>query len=245
MKAVILLLFFLLPSLVIQAQNQESDSYDSEFIWGINKNTSGGLIGGVVFRKSKRLTDRMYQSIGIELMNVKHPQETRSNSGIGNFYIFGKSNYLYAIRGQYGRELVLFRKAPQQGVEIKAIGAIGPSIGLLAPYFIEFNPDNSGIGGGNRTIAEQYDPNNPKHTPDRILGAGHLFQGIQDSEFKIGVNLKAALSFELGTSKSHVTGFELGFLVDAYTEEIILIPTANNRSIFPTAFITLFYGNRR
>ncbi|MEL7003080.1 MAG: hypothetical protein AAFN93_10140, partial [Bacteroidota bacterium] len=118
-------------------------------------------------------------------------------------------------------------------------------IGILAPYFIEFNPDNNGAGRLNRTAAEQYDPNNPRHTRDRILGTGHLFQGIQNSEIKFGANLKAALSFELGTSKSHVTGFELGFLVDAYTEEIVLLPRANNRAVFPTAFITLFYGNRR
>ena len=40
--------------------------------------------------------------------------------------IFGKSNYLYAIRLQYGRDIILFKKAPQQGVEIKLVTAIGP-----------------------------------------------------------------------------------------------------------------------
>ena len=242
MKAVKLLVLLILLPFFTQAQSNDSDYYESEFIWGINKNTSGGLIGGIIFRKSKRISDRMYQSLGIELMNVKHPQETRSNSTIGNFFIFGKSNYLYAIRGQYGRELILFRKAPQQGVEIKAIGAIGPSIGILAPYFIEFDPD--GVqGGAIQTRSEQYNPN--VHSFNSILGTGHLFQGIQDSEIKLGANVKMALSFELGTSKNNVTGFEAGFLLDAYTEEIVLVPTANNRAVFPIAFFTLFYGSRR
>src|SRR5690606_34211602 len=117
------------------AQTQDSYEYQSEFTWGINKNTSGGLIGGVVFKKARKLTERQLESYGLEIMNVKHPQERRVNSSTtGNFFIYGKSNYLYALRLQYGRDLILFKKAPQQGVEIKAVFAAGPTIGIVAPY---------------------------------------------------------------------------------------------------------------
>ncbi|MEX2336251.1 MAG: hypothetical protein WD555_03165 [Fulvivirga sp.] len=240
-KKAFLFLLLSFPLLGI-AQQLEADSYDREFIWGINKNTAGGLIGGFVIRSSKRISNHLYQSFGVEVVNVKHPLEVRRNSRLtGNLFIFGKSNYLYAIRAQYGREMVLFRKAPQQGVEVKAIFAVGPSLGVLAPYYIDYNVDQSSPSAN--TKKEQYDPN--KHSYERILGTGNIMQGIQESELKLGANLKAALSFELGTMKSHVTGFEVGFLVDAYTEKIILMPTAENESIFPTAFITLFYGKRR
>ncbi len=235
-----LLLLFLTPVLV-QAQQIDADVYESEFVWGINKNTAGGLIGGFMLRKSRRINDRMFESYGLELVNVKHSQETRRNSRTGNFYIYGKSNYLYSFRFQYGRELILFRKAPSQGVEIKAVGAIGPSLGLLAPYYIDYTTDRNTI----ISRTEQYDPNNPNHSYDQILGTGRLFQGVTESKIRIGANLKAALSFELGTLKSNVTGFEIGFLLDAYTQEIELMPTAENSAIFPTAFITLFYGSRR
>jgi hypothetical protein len=60
-----------------------------------------------------------------------------------------------------------------------------------------------------------------------------------------GANLKAAINFELGTTKSQVTGFEAGFLLDAYTKKIDLMPAAKNYSVFPTLFITLFYGTRK
>lgn len=234
------LLFFLLifSPLVGFAQGLDADNYETEFIWGINKNTSGGLIGGVIFRTSKRVSDRMYQSIGFELMNVKHPLEVRTTSVIGNQFIFGKSNYLYAIRAQYGRELVLFRKASQQGVEIKAVMAVGPSIGLLAPYYIDYTNDPNSLS----TIRSAPYRN---QRFENILGTGRLFQGIQESKLKIGGNFKAALSFELGTLKSHVTGIETGFLIDAYTSKIDLMPAVENDAVFPTAFITLFYGRRR
>jgi len=226
-----------------QGQELSADSYSTEFIWGINKNTAGGLIGGIVLRKSRQLNDKLYESFGLELMNVKHPLESQVRTYTGNTVIFGKTNYLYAIRLQYGRELILFRKAPQQGVEIKLNAAVGPSIGLQAPYYIEHVADNN-----RRTVREQYDPavhNLCASGANCISGTGYIFQGIQESDLKIGANAKASLSFELGSSKSNVTGFEAGFLLDAYTSEIELIRTAENKSVFPTAFITLFYGSRR
>jgi hypothetical protein len=220
----------------LNAQTQDSYEYQSEFTWGINKNTYGGLIGGFVFKKARKLKDSKWlETYGVELVNVKHPQEVRKTSSTGNFYIHGKQNYLYALRLQYGRDLILFKKAPQQGVEIKAVFAVGPTIGILAPYYVEYSH------GEPTSYFAQYDPENG----DGILGTGRLFQGIGESELKLGGNLKAAINFELGTVKSSVTGFEAGFLLDAYTKEIVLMPTTENYSVFPTLFISIFYGSRK
>lgn len=219
-------------------QTQDSYEYQSEFVWGINKNTSGGLIGGFVFKKSRKLSERMLVTYGLEIMNVKHPQEVRRNSPYsGNFYSFGKSNYLYAFRFQYGRDIILFKKAPQQGVEIKAVFAAGPSLGVVAPYYVEWGSIDMRF-----TIREQYHPGIPEQN---ILGPGRLFEGLGESNLAFGGNLKAALNFELGTFKSQVTGFEAGFLLDAYVNEIEMVPAAKNYSAFPTLFITFFYGARK
>jgi hypothetical protein len=72
-----------------------------------------------------------------------------------------------------------------------------------------------------------------------------LFEGLSESKIAIGANFKAAVNFELGTMKSQVTGFEAGFLIDAYTKTIVLMPSTSNRAIFPTVFFTLFYGSRK
>jgi hypothetical protein len=234
-------LFFIglsLMGLSLNAQTQDSYEYQSEFTWGINKNTYGGLIGGLAFKKARKLNDRVLESYGLEIMNVKHPQEVRQNSqSTGNFFIYGKSNYLYALRFQYGRDLILFKKAPQQGVEIKAVGAIGPSIGVVAPYYIERAAD-----GGFVTIREQY---NPGIEAGEIYGPGRLFEGLGESKLKLGANMKAAMNFELGTTKNQVTGFEAGFLLDAYTSKVVMVPTARNYAVYPILFFTLFYGGRK
>ena len=162
------------------AQTQDSYDYNTEFIWGINKNSSGGLIGGFVFKKSRKLNDRLLETFGLEIMNVKHSQEVRQASVVGNYFIFGKSNYLYAFRFQYGRDFILFDKAPQQGVEIRAVTAIGPSIGIVAPYYIERKVDNS--CNAPRTIrSKEPEPLFRQHSwdgqPFRRLGGVHHSNG--------------------------------------------------------------------
>ena len=238
-------LFLIGSGLVFSASAQTKDSYDysSEFTWGINKNTAGGLIGGFTFKKARKLNDVMLESYGLEIMNVKHPQEVKRNAeATGNPFIFGKSNYLYALRLQYGRDLIIFKKAPQQGVEIKIITAIGPSIGIVAPYYIERRADDHNLYV---TVNEQYDPKNPNQTYDNILGTGNLFEGIGDSKIQMGANAKLGFNFELGSNKGQVSGFEVGCLVDAYLKKVILMPSTYNKSIFPTLYFTLFYGSRK
>jgi hypothetical protein len=234
-------LAILLCNNLLYGQTQDSYEYNSEFTWGINKNSAGGLIGGFTFKKARRLNERIFETYGLEIMNVKNPQEVRIQSqATGNFFIYGKTNYLYAFRFQYGRDVVLFTKAPQQGVEIKAVFAVGPSIGIVAPYYIERQGDSQF-----KTVNEQYDPNNRNHEVDKIYGTGFLFQGLGESKIQLGGNAKFGINFELGIVKSQVTGFEVGILVDAYFKEIVLMPTAPNKAVFPTVYFTLFYGSRK
>lgn len=216
-----------------QAQSDGNYEYTKEFIWGINKNTNGGLIGGFVFKWATAINERQFKTMGFEMMNVKHPAETRWSLS-GSPFLFPKRNYLYAIRGFYGRDNILFKKAAQQGVQIIYSLAGGPTIGIVAPYYIVTTQNQ----------AEQFD--HTKHTsPAMIQSAGHLFQGLGESSIKFGVNAKASLSFELGAFKSNVTGFEIGAQAEAFTEKIIIVPTQDNRAIFTSVFLTLFYGHRK
>jgi len=233
---VLLSLFLVSP---VRAQDEEPYEYSTEFIWGVNKNTRDGLIGGVIFKHSSSIGRDRFRTLGLELVNVKHPQEFRFNSFTGNTFIWAKQNYLYSIRGQYGRDWILFKKAPQQGVQINGSIAGGPTIGLVTPYYIEVQT------APGLSVNEPFDPEKHGNSFNNILGTGGIFQGLFESKVMLGLNLKSSLSFEFGTFKSNVTGFEVGLLVEAFTSEVILVPFAENQAIFPTAFITLFYGSRR
>lgn len=239
-------LIYILPILFIfsitetfgQREDVGNYEYDKEYLFGVNKNTNGGLIGGFVFKAGTRIDDTQFSFWSIEVSNVKNQKEVRYNTVLGNSYIFGKSNYLYSIRPQYGRELVLFKKAPNQGVQVSALAAVGPTLGLIAPYYIEYAINRV------ETVTEQYDPE-IHQSRYNILGAGNLFEGIGQSEFVFGANAKAAVSFEFGVFKSNVTGLELGYMLEGFTKEIPLIPTAENNQIFQSVYFTFFYGFRQ
>ena len=218
--------------------SQNLDYFDSEkeAQWGISKNSWGGLIGGGVLKFSNKVSNSLYRTIGFELVNIKHPKENKYSSplGYGRTFIWGKKNYFFSFRAQYGREVILFSKKDQQGIRINAQLAVGPSIGILMPYYIKYSRNN-------RMEIENF--NSATQTFNNVMGSASFFEGINELKIRPGLNLKAALNFEFGTKKSS-TAIEIGFLADAYPKKIVIMPTADNYSVYPTAFITLLYGRK-
>jgi hypothetical protein len=78
-----------------------------------------------------------------------------------------------------------------------------------------------------------------------IVGAGSFFQGFDKSKLTVGVNLKAAVAFELSAFRNNMTGLEIGFLVEAFPKQVIIMNDTNNRSVYTSGFVTLFFGNKR
>jgi len=234
-----LVLFFLISNTAFSQRDDIGNyEYDKEFLFGINKNTNGGLVGGLAFKLGTRIDDNQFSFLGIELANVKNQKEIRYNTVLGNSYIFGKSNYLYAVRPHYGREIILFKKAPNQGVQVSALAAVGPTLGLIAPYYIEYAINRI------ETVVEQYDPA-VHQSRFNILGTGRLLQGIGKSDLAVGAMAKAALYFEFGVFKSSVSGLELGVQFEGYNKKIPLIPTTENSQFYQSAYFTFFYGFRK
>jgi hypothetical protein len=235
-KALLILILFFISTEVSFSQNSEYFDTEKEVFWGINKNSWGGLIGGGVLKFSNKVSDNMYQTIGLEAVNIKHPKENKYSSalGYGRTFVWGKKNYLFSIRGQYGREMILVNKKDPQGIRINAQVAVGPSLGLLVPYYIKYSRNN-------RVEIENFD--STIHTFNNVIGSASFLEGLDELKIKPGINFKAALNFEFGGARS-ATAIEVGFLADIFSKEVVMMPTAKNYSVYPTAFITLFYGRK-
>lgn len=241
LSPLLLLLFFMaatLSPLQAQTEEDEEEEYDREFVWGINKNTNGGYIGGLNVKFSNLISPGLFRTYGIELANVKHPKEARYPSFSGGTFIRGKTNYLYAIRFSMGLEKVLFKKGPQQGVQINALASAGPTIGLVSPYYVEYSD-----GGGGYSYSVPYDPD--VVNVGSIYGPGRPFQGIGESSIAPGLHARTGVSFEFGTFKSNVSGLEIGLMAEAYLQRIQLMVTPEAKWFWPSAYITLFHGRRR
>lgn len=233
LRKIVTVIFFVFISFGLKAQSDGNYDYTKEFIWGINKNTRGGLIGGFAFRWSKATGDKQFRTFGFEVVNLKNPEENRIQTIYGGQFIPHKTNYLYPVRFQLGRGHILFNKTPSRGVQVNVNYAAGPSIGVVAPYYV--------TDGDQRSYHFQ-----EGDAYQDVASTGYPFQGLFESEITAGINFKASLSFEIGAFKSNVTGFEVGTLLDYYFEEVQLMTVGDkNTQFYPTLFITIFYGKRR
>ncbi|GAA4392497.1 hypothetical protein GCM10023186_43070 [Hymenobacter koreensis] len=230
----------------------ESLGYGKELTYGINFNSNAGLIGGASVRSTRMLNDQWSRFWMIEGVEVKHPKEQRvGNPNTGGIYVQGKSNYLFVVRPSFGVQRIIFRKAPESGVQISAIAGGGPSVGLLMPYYIYYDytePATRPNAGPDDIRAEQYDPS--KHFSSRIYDRAPLFQGVSETKPNIGAHARGAFNFEYGRYRDAVAGLEAGVLVEAFTNPLTVLRDQGisdaklNDQVFTSVYLTLYIGHR-
>ncbi|MDQ6478955.1 hypothetical protein [Dyadobacter sp. LHD-138] len=231
----------------VKNSDDKEDVYKSFTSIGLTTNTNSGILGGVVFRKSNAVSGTLfgknqYQYMAVELVNVRHPKELAQTFNTGARFIFGKQNYLFVLRPEYGREITLFNRHEDEGISISAIVAAGPSLGFEKPYMIQ----KQLTGGKVINAPVRIDPNNTTTDPyEGFVGVGSFFSGFGQSKVVPGLHIKTALSFELSAFRDNVTGVEIGFLAEAFTRKIEIMGYAENRSFYPSGFITLYFGSKK
>lgn len=239
-----------------QTMPSDEQSYRRETIFGLNFNTQGGLIGGVNVRVARTLDERWLRFWSLEGVSFKNPKEENvTNPYTGGSYKRFKANYAFALRPSIGIQRILFRKAADAGVQVNGLLSAGPTLGLLMPYYISFDQTaqkNGGFGASDVIVDEAYDPT--KHggaAENYIYDRAPLFSGIAQTKIVPGVHLRGGLSFEYGRYRDAVAGAEVGFLLEAYTQRLLMLnppapadPNTLNRQFFPSVYLTLYIGHR-
>jgi len=245
MKTTALLLWSLLTSLSLFAQTNEEEEHTHTFVYGLNFNTNGGTIGGANLRFSQIVRPRWYRTIGLEVVAIKHPQEKRVIGASASSFIFGKQNYLYSIRPLYGFDYLIFKKAPEESVQVTANFAVGPSFGIEIPYYIVVQKK---IG---TQFVQTTQPYNYTQPISEIQSVGALFAGLSQAKIIPGFFVKAGISLEFGEFRNNLTGIEVGFTSEFFSRAPnILAPEATNSTLrnkqyMLGAYLTLFLGSRR
>jgi hypothetical protein len=217
--------------------------YTNEWNYGVNFNTSAGLIGGGMVKYVWKTADKKwYEGFMVSIAHIKNPKEERvTNQVTSSSFILYKQNYLFPLRFSYVRELILFRKAPEEGIHVNAMFAAGPSIGLLKPYYILYSADNN----LNNSQSVPYDPRIHRNNQDKIYGVGSAFDGFDKLKAVMGFHAQLGLNFEFGFVKSNVVGVQTGFLMEKYTQTMPIMDVAPNNSFFTSAFVTFYYGRKK
>lgn len=239
----IFLISLLLCAVDLAAQSyvgnkQEDEPLRNELSVGLNLNTNSGLLGGLVFRYGYLYPSNKRLYTSLEIVNVKHPIEVQNRSSTGSFFIPGKSNYILAIRPQIGTEIDLFKKEAENGVALSAIFAGGPTIGLVKPYYVKVQSQDS---LGTFTV----ELNSSSLDPNEILGHANFFSGFGKSSIEWGINAKAALNFEFGKYNSLLTGLEAGWNVEIFKNELQILSYSDIQTrVFSSLYLTLYFGTR-
>ncbi len=223
-------------------KNEDAEeTYKSFTSVGITTNTNSGILGGAVFRQSSAIGSKMfgknaYRYLALELVNVKHPKELSTQDFVtGARLVYGKQNYLFVLRPEYGREIALFSRQDDEGISISGILAAGPSLGFEKPYMVQYQ------GSDGRVTTQPFDPNRAGD----IIGAGSFFQGFGKSKVVPGLHIKTAMSFELSAFRDNVTGVEIGFIAEAFSRKITIMADAQNKAFFTSGYLTLYFGSKK
>jgi len=241
------------------AAPSDEQSYRRETVFGINFNTQGGLIGGVNVRSSRVLDDRRLWFWSLEGVFFKNPkEETVTSAYTGGSWTLYKTNYAFALRPSIGIQRILFRKAAEAGVQVNGLLSVGPSIGLLMPYYISYDQSWARRSGGGPSqndviVDEQFRPD--YHDSNYIIDRAPFFSGISHTKIVPGAHLRGALSFEYGRYRDAVAGAEVGFLLETYTQRLVTFdpPTSPtnptdltllNKQFYPSVYLTLYLGHR-
>jgi hypothetical protein len=208
----------------------------------------------MAYNSGKILSYYKTQFYQLELGFLKDYRETRQNKNFtssplngSSSFVFGKQNSLYNIRGAYGIKRYLSEKSRKKGIAVGWTYMAGPSIALLKPYYITYNPivDN----GPNDFIEIKYTEETAEQflNYSRIHGGTAFTKGILETKIIPGVQGKLAAHFAIGAFDKFVKAIEAGIMMDVYTQKIpIMVETTNvrNNPYFLNLYVNLQFGKR-
>ena len=226
--------------------------YEKERSFDFRPHTNG-LALGVHFGNIKTYYKTNYYQFDMGF--IRHPKEYRQtvsfNSGspftrsTGSF-TYGKQNDLLVIRGGVGKKYYYSDKAKRKGVAVGIDYELGPSIGILKPYYLELSrlQDN---GFSDYVSTERYTEENKDIFLDetKIIGPASFFKGFGHTSFIPGLHGRIGAHFSLGAFDQYIKAFEIGVMVDGFFKEVPVMIIEENTPVFINGYLSFQIGKRQ
>ena len=221
--------------------------YSREHLFYGEGNTNGfGL--GFQWGKLKSYYKTTYYQISIGY--IRNPKETRSSItsssfSLGRSFIYGKQNTLMKVDFLMGGKKYLTEKDAVRGVAVGYSYALGPVLGLLKPYYIDYLSAEKPIKKDNYI---KYTPETAIQFLDiaKIDGAAPFSEGLKEIKIQPGVHAKLGLHFDWGAYDEYVRALEVGVSGNFFFKKMpILVENAQNRPFFINLYANLQLGKRK
>ena len=151
-----------------------------------------------------------------------------------------------ALHGAYGQKRYFSGKAKKQGVAVGMSYSVGPSLGIIKPYYLELDTDRRSPNGGVITVVQKYSEENSGTFLDvrRIAGGAGFGYGFDELSLIPGGQGKVALHLDWGAFDEYVRAVEVGLMVDVYARTVPIMLTDDNRPYFINLYFSMAFGKR-
>ncbi len=224
--------------------------YNYERTFNLRVATNRSFTVGMEFGRLRTYnkTKTWYANIG-ELKHVKEQRQSADPRASRAFrsFVYGKQNSLFALRAGWGAKRYYSEKAKQKGVAIGISYSIGPTLGLLKPYYLALayqGENNTSF----RVLHQKYSETNSAVFLDntRVLGASPFTRGIGETSFLPGGNASIAYHMDWGAFDEMVKALEIGLMIDVFAKKApIFVSDEPNKQVFLNFFVNLQFGKRR
>ena len=243
MKRLLILFGFFIysfPALFAQGEIDEQQRifFRNERSFAVLLNSDGV---GLNYREAKRIDYRNKRFWEVEAGTIKHPREYRLSNPYfqttGTF-VFGKLNSVFYLRGSFGHQKELFRKADLGGVAIRYFYSGGPVLAVYKPiYYQVLYPISSNLF---ELREEKFDVQ--IHHPYDIYSKASFFKGFNEIKALPGLYVKGGLNFEYSKEDKLIHAIEVGAQVSAFIKEVPIMATDDNRIVFFSLFASYRFG---
>ena len=224
--------------------------YNRETTFNIRLATNRSFGLGIEWGRLRTYNKTKTLSLGIS--ELKHPKEQRQNAAPSGRrstrpFVYGKRNNLFVLRSGWGEKRYFSEKAKQKGVAVGMSYSIGPSLGLLKPYYLTVNLEGS-PGSAGRPTAIKYSEKNQADflNNSKILGAAPFTQGISEISVLPGGTGSIAYHMDWGAFDEVVKALEIGLTVDVFARKApIFVGSEQNQQVFFNFFLNLQFGKRK
>ena len=268
LRSSVVLALFLLGSLTAAAQQRLPGNsniynatdlgvvYDNEVTFNFAIATPRNFFFGV--RSGKLISYDKTRYWSLSFGDIRHSRERRENpefvnpvnNRVSRAYVFGKQNQLYALRLGFGSRKLLSEKARQRGVAVGYSYEVGPSLGIVKPYYIELLSQDFNNPGAPPEIRYTGDNANLFLNQGQIFGGAAWTTGLEELGIRPGVSARFSTHFGFGAFEETAKSIEAGVMADFFlgdTDIMIeseLTPGVTNSPLFLSLFVNLQIGKR-
>lgn len=240
-KLLILAVLVLFGTISLFAQGeldqQQKVFFRNEKSFGILLNTDGL---GISYRGARRIDFRNKNLLEIDAGTLRLIKEYKQASQIvqGSSFVFGKLNTTIFIRGGFGQQHEIYKKADLGGIAIRYFYSAGPVLAVYKPIY--YRIVHFTTGNEYEIVTKKFDATIA--SPTEIYSKAGFSKGLDEIKALPGLYAKAGFNFEYSKEDKVIHAIELGGQINAFPKKLPIMYGSFNKSLFFSLFVSYRFG---